>query len=297
ADGSGVLFGSLYVGAFFKNPGNETVSNLELCDSYMDAYNNNTNCGFLPGSFREIGACQVLADAEGPENSRLLKLEYFANTENGTVLYAEDEGNGECSCICGQGQEAVIGIDYQGSCNCFCEPQDAQCQCLPPTEDLVVTETTKYYSNSVLVTVSGGSSIEFTDFPQLELLDIFECNTNVTVYNETSVCPGLQSQAFSDLLTDFPSVAPTEMPNLSFHPSSQVNSPVSSRRNFLPNSLPLQHYLQQPLQLEAQQPLQLVLQQEAQQPLQLEAPQAAQLQVLLPKRCCVSMVRGTQGKA
>lgn len=207
-NGEGVLFDSMYVGAFYDNGTNPIMDEFELCDAYMDAYNNNTKCEHLAGSFREIGACQVLSEAVGPENSKLLKLEYFSNSVNGSVLYAPEETNGECSCLCGQGQEAIVGIEYQGTCVCFCEPQDYDCDCIPPTEDTVVDYTNKYYSASV-----QGTTIKFTDLPQLELLDIFECDTNTTIYNETSVCPGMESQAFSDLLTDFPSASPTEAPS------------------------------------------------------------------------------------
>jgi hypothetical protein len=208
SDGRGVRFATFYVALFqtgFENP----LDYFDVCDAFLDSYNGNTECSALNGSFREVGSCDVITDAEGPPGGLLLKLEYFANVVDGDVIFGEEAAT-TCECNCGgSSSQTVIGVYLADTCSCFCDPEEFECACPAPPQESVVSSMNEFYPTLAGITTDPG---RFIGAFQLEKLDIQACNVTVTTFNTTSLCPGLESAAFANELTNFPTPSPSSTP-------------------------------------------------------------------------------------
>jgi hypothetical protein len=211
SDGRAVESGTFYVALIqtaFENP----LDLFNLCDALIASYNGGTDCSALNGSFREVGSCDVITDAAGPPGGLLLKLEYFANVVDGDDIFGDDAASA-CECNCGgsSSQASSIGVFLDDACNCYCDATAFDCSCPAPTQEGVVSGM-----NEIYPTLNGDLSDpgRFVAVYQLEKLDVKACNVDFTTFNTTSLCPGLQSAAFANELTAFPSVTPpSNMPS------------------------------------------------------------------------------------
>jgi hypothetical protein len=175
-----------------------------LCNAYINAYNAATNCSIVPGSYRGVGSCVVVTEAEAEEGSFLLKLDYVTNVLEGSILYSTvPQTDGECLCSC-PNDRVIPGLLRNETCTCICSPQDVECMCDSPFVGDVVNGLNDILANS---------TFEIVDSRQLFLLDLEACNSNVTTYVGDYLCPGSETAAFAYLDTEFPSASPSGAPS------------------------------------------------------------------------------------
>lgn len=203
-NGEEVDFGTFFVTLLHDKP-NKTLDSISVCEAFVESYNVNTgDCDALPGSFREVGSCDVI-EAKGPPGGLLLKLEYFANVVKGNVIFGKTTAKA-CDCFCGESEsDSIPGISLDGDCKCYCDPKVHDCRCPAPTQKKIVSLMNKLYP--------AEEDVTFVAAFQVEKLDIDECNVKITTFNPTSVCPGSESEAFANERTDFPSAFPTPSPS------------------------------------------------------------------------------------
>ena len=205
-DNSQTNFATLYTGLYAW--GNTTdMDDDQLCADYMESYSALTDCSGIPGSLREIGDCEVIDGAVGPdEDSKLLRLTYFANTVNGAQLYEFETPDPACYCDRCPGLDPFPGI-YQADdsgpvCTCYCDIfstdlSTTACTCRSPIVADVVTElNTKYVD----------SDFYFLDARQLAV--DMDCASTNTTFGDTTICPGVDDPSFVQYWTETPTVAP-----------------------------------------------------------------------------------------
>lgn len=234
-------FGRVYASVTADN-NTSMIDPTLLCDNFIDAYANSTNCSAVVGSYREISKCTPLTATGPTDDSYAFLLEYFSNVQDGILLFSyTDIPAPECTCQCRKGiLPGISEVDPttgQLSCTCFCDPNDVECECAAPFTGDFLTKLN-----------SMEPSYSFVDARQLVLLDIDECNVNQTVFDFTTICPGMDAEGtcgtnynvfffwilihfdyqisahvrflscsrravFDFLTTDFPSMVPTESPS------------------------------------------------------------------------------------
>ncbi|KAG7349745.1 hypothetical protein IV203_012342 [Nitzschia inconspicua] len=191
------------------------------------SYNGIVDCSYMIGSIRELLECEVVEGAESDDpNAILVKCAYMTNTKDGDTVIEpiQDVAVSRCACACG-GDQALVGLMIGSECNCFCQPQKNDCECMAPDSTEFITAINGAYSNSTM-----GETVDarVTRIYEVELLDFEECGSqNTTTFNITAVCPGLESSAFSSLFTTPPSTSPTGTPSDS-PTSPPTESPTES---------------------------------------------------------------------
>ncbi|KAG7349742.1 hypothetical protein IV203_012339 [Nitzschia inconspicua] len=191
------------------------------------SYNGIVDCSYMIGSIRELLECEVVEGAESDDpNAILVKCAYMTNTKDGDTVIepVQDVAVSKCACTCG-GDQALVGLMLGSECNCFCQPQKNDCECMAPDSTEFITAINGAYSNSTM-----GETVDarVTRIYEVELLDFENCGSqNTTTFNISAVCPGLESSAFSSLFTTPPSTSPTGTPSES-PTSPPTESPTES---------------------------------------------------------------------
>jgi len=187
------------------------VSNMrefQFCEAFVNAYAGSLDCSPLEGAYRYVNSCRIINDAIGPDpNAYLVKFDYFANVVNGAKVFnMENTPAGQCTCPCKN--DVVTGIFAEGVCTCLCEDSNVDCHCEPPTLRFFAW----MMDQGIKLVNSGAYSV--TGVKPL-IVDETCTNGNFTTFNETTICPNVESTHYQYLDTTFPSAFPTQSPTTS----------------------------------------------------------------------------------
>lgn len=158
-----------------------TFDLFSLATAFELAYDNQVNCNAVEGSRREVGRTNILIEAVGPDDvaSELLRVELFCNS-------------------CGSGDEIELFRDTNTSqVSPIDDASNVECACEGP----FVSSFLDLYNEIFAASIT--SNISIVDVNQLTILDCGD--QNITTFNETSVCEGLDALAFQSDLEDGPS--------------------------------------------------------------------------------------------
>jgi hypothetical protein len=195
------------------------------------SYNGIVDCSYMLGSTRELLECEIVEGvlSKGP-NVFLVKCAYLTNSKDGANVIEnfQEMAVSKCACICEEDRK-IAGLLLDSQCNCFCNPQKYDCECMAPNTSVFVSAINAAYVNS---TIGETTEARITSIYRIDPLDFDDCDApNSTTFNSTGFCLGLETAAVSNHSTRPPSPSPTyartQMP---------TNLPSESRKEFSTDS-------------------------------------------------------------